>query len=148
MRLCDAAAKDPHVVICYFGEGATSEGDFHAGLNFAAVRKAPVIFFCRNNQYAISTPVSRQFSSAGVAPKAEGYGIEALRVDGNDFFAVYDGVKKARAYCLEGKGPFLIEAMTYRLGAHSTADDPSVYRKDAEVQEWEKNVPFCALRTI
>lgn len=138
--------KDPHVAICYFGEGATSEGDFHAGLNFAAVRKAPAIFFCRNNQYAISTPISRQFVSDGILPKAAGYGIQAQRVDGNDFFAIYEAVKKARAECLEGKGPFLIEAMTYRLGAHSTADDPSLYRSDKEVEEWTLKCPILRLR--
>lgn len=138
--------NDPHIAICYFGEGATSEGDFHAGLNFAAVRGAPVIFFCRNNQYAISTPVSKQFSSDGVAPKAIGYGIEAVCVDGNDFFAVYDATRKARAYCLQNNAPFLIEAMTYRLGAHSTSDDPSVYRKEEEVKKWEVKCPIVRLR--
>lgn len=133
------------VTICYFGEGATSEGDFHAGLNFAAVRKAPVIFFCRNNGYAISTPCSRQFASEGIAPKGEGYGIQTFRVDGNDFFAVHDVVSQARGYCLEGKGPVLIEAMTYRLGAHSTSDDPSLYRSDEEVKKWEKKCPVLRL---
>lgn len=137
---------DKSVVICYFGEGATSEGDFHVGLNFAAVRKAPVIFFCRNNGYAISTPCSRQFASDGVAPKGIGYGIETYRVDGNDFFAVHDVVKRARRYCLEGKGPVLIEAMTYRRGAHSTSDDPTQYRKEDEVLEWEKKCPILRLR--
>lgn len=134
------------VVICYFGEGATSEGDFHAGLNFAAVRKAPVIFFCRNNGYAISTPCSRQFASDGVAPKGIGYGIRTYRVDGNDFFAIYDAVKKARDYCLEGNGPVLIEAMTYRRGAHSTSDDPTQYRNENEVLLWEKKCPAVRLR--
>ncbi len=133
------------VAICYFGEGATSEGDFHAGLNFAAVRKAPAIFFCRNNGYAISTPCSRQFASDGIAPKGIGYGMPAYRVDGNDFFAVHAAVSRARGHCLEGKGPVLIEAMTYRRGAHSTSDDPSVYRKDAEVQAWEKKCPVLRL---
>lgn len=133
------------VAICYFGEGATSEGDFHAGLNFAAVRKAPAIFFCRNNGYAISTPCSRQFSSEGIAPKGEGYGMMTLRVDGNDFFAVHEGVRKARDHCLEGKGPVLIEAMTYRMGAHSTSDDPSLYRSDEEVKQWEKKCPVIRL---
>jgi 2-oxoisovalerate dehydrogenase E1 component alpha subunit len=133
------------VAICYFGEGATSEGDFHAGLNFAAVRKAPVIFFCRNNGYAISTPCIRQFASEGIAPKGEGYGILSLRVDGNDFFAVHEAVSKARGHCLEGKGPVLIEAMTYRMGAHSTSDDPSLYRSEAEVKKWEKKDPVLRL---
>lgn len=133
------------VTICYFGEGATSEGDFHAGLNFAAVRKAPVIFFCRNNGYAISTPCSKQFASDGIAPKGEGYGMPAFRVDGNDFFAIHEVVRKARGHCLEGKGPVLIEAMTYRRGAHSTSDDPSLYRSEEEVKKWEKKCPIVRL---
>lgn len=137
---------DKTVAICYFGEGATSEGDFHCGLNFAAVRKAPAIFFCRNNGYAISTPCERQFACKGIAPKGVGYGMPAFRVDGNDFFAVHDVVAKARGHCLEGKGPVLIEAMTYRLGAHSTSDDPSLYRPDAEVKLWEKRCPILRLR--
>ena len=133
------------VAICYFGEGATSQGDFHAGLNFAAVRKAPAIFFCRNNGYAISTPCIRQFACEGIAPKGEGYGILALRVDGNDFFAVHEAVSKARGHCLEGKGPVLIEAMTYRMGAHSTSDDPSLYRSEEEVKKWVKKDPVLRL---
>ncbi len=138
--------KESCVSICYFGEGATSEGDFHAGLNFAAVRGCPVIFFCRNNGYAISTPCSRQFASEGVAPKGIAYGITAVRIDGNDFFAVHEAVLKARKQCLEGKGPVLIEAMTYRMGAHSTSDDPTLYRKENEEKEWEKKCPILRLR--
>lgn len=137
---------EPNVVICYFGEGATSEGDFHAGLNFAAVRKAPALFFCRNNGYAISTPVKEQFSSDGVAPKGEGYGIRAYRFDGNDFFAVYETVQHARRECLEGKGPILLEAMTYRMGGHSTSDDPSCYRSDEEVEKFKTLCPILRLR--
>ena len=133
-------------MIAYFGEGATSEGDFHVGLNFAAVRKAPCLFFCRNNGYAISTPAGSQFASAGIAPKGEGYGIQTYRVDGNDFFALYDVVKKAKEYALSGKGPVLIEAMTYRMGAHSTSDDPSRYRQEAEVEKWKKRCPIVRLR--
>lgn len=139
--------KDPYVAICYFGEGATSEGDFHTGVNFAAVRKCPCLFFCRNNGYAISTPAFRQFASEGIAPKAEGYGISGYRVDGNDFFAVYDAVAKGRQEALDGKGPVLIEAMTYRMGAHSTSDDPSRYRKEEEVEKWKEKCPICRLRT-
>ena len=138
--------KDPHVTICYFGDGATSEGDFHVGLNFAAVRKAPVIFFCRNNGYAISTPCHQQFASDGIAPKGIGYGITTYRVDGNDYFAIHETVAKARRHCLEEKGPVLIEAMTYRLGAHSTSDDPSVYRQPEEAAAWEKKDPILRLR--
>lgn len=146
---CGYAMKLQHeesIAVCFFGEGATSEGDFHAGLNFAAVRKCPTLFFCRNNSYAISTPCSRQFASEGIASKGIGYGIEAYRIDGNDFFAVYETVKKAKALCLENKGPILIEAMTYRLGAHSTSDDPSVYRKADESIPWEKKDPIIRLK--
>lgn len=139
-------ANEPAVAICYFGEGAASEGDFHSGLNIAAVRKAPAIFFCRNNGYAISTPVSEQYASEGIAPRGAGYGIETIRVDGNDFFAVYDAVKRARAHCLRGKGPFLIESMSYRMGAHSTSDDPSRYRSNEEVKKHEKRCPLRLLR--
>lgn len=138
--------KENKVAVAYFGEGATSEGDFHVGLNFAAVRKAPVIFFCRNNGYAISTPACRQFASEGVAPQAAGRNITTYRVDGNDFFAVYETMKKARKQCVEGEGPVFIEAMTYRLGAHSTSDDPSVYRKDPEVRAMQLNCPVLRLR--
>lgn len=137
---------EKNVVLCYFGEGATSEGDFHVGLNFAAVRKAPVIFFCRNNGYAISTPCEQQFASDGIAPKGDGYGISSIRVDGNDFFAVYGAVADARQWCLDGKGPVLIEAMTYRLGAHSTSDDPSLYRDEEEVKSWQAKDPIARLR--
>ncbi len=139
--------KEPSVTVCYFGEGASSEGDFHAGLNFAAVRKAPVIFFCRNNGYAISTPASRQFASEGISPKGIGYGITTLKVDGNDFFAVYDSITQAKKHCLEGKGPVLIEAITYRMGAHSTADDPSLYRSEDEVEAWKDKCPLKRLKS-
>ncbi len=136
---------DKSVAICYFGEGATSEGDFHVGLNFAAVRKAPAIFFCRNNGYAISTPCSRQFASDGIAPKGVGYGMLTFKVDGNDFFALHSVVSLAREHCIEGKGPVLIEAMTYRRASHSTSDDPTQYRKDDEVMAWEKKCPVLRL---
>lgn len=137
--------EEKQVVIAYFGEGATSEGDFHVGLNFAAVRKAPCLFFCRNNGYAISTPTSRQFASDGIAPKGEGYGITTYRVDGNDFFALYDVVSQAKKQALERKGPSLIEAMTYRMGAHSTSDDPTRYRKEEEVEKWKR---FCPIKRL
>jgi pyruvate dehydrogenase E1 component alpha subunit len=138
--------KEKSVAICYFGDGASSEGDFHVGLSFAAVRKAPAIFFCRNNGYAISTPTHSQFASDGIAPEGFGHGIETYRVDGNDFFAVFETVEKARKYCLQGKGPVLIEAMTYRLGAHSTSDDPTRYRDENECRKWEKKCPILRLR--
>ncbi|MCA6600726.1 MAG: thiamine pyrophosphate-dependent dehydrogenase E1 component subunit alpha [Pseudanabaena sp. M57BS1SP1A06MG] len=138
--------KEPTIAIAYFGDGATSEGDFHVGLNFAAVRKAPAIFFCRNNGYAISTPSTCQFASDGIYPKGIGYGIQAFRIDGNDFFAIYETVSQAKKLCLENQGPILIEAMTYRMGAHSTSDDPSRYREDSEVKAWEKKCPIRRLR--
>lgn len=138
--------KEPTCTITYFGEGATSEGDFHAGINFAAVRKAPCIFFCRNNGWAISTPTCRQFASDGIAPKGMGYGVEAARVDGNDFFAVYLATHEARLRAIEGHGPALIEALTYRMGAHSSSDDPSAYRKAEEVDKWQCLCPILRLR--
>lgn len=138
--------KEAAVAIAYFGEGATSESDFHAGLNIAAVRKCPVIFFCRNNGYAISTPVRSQFASEGVAVKGQAYGIRSFCIDGNDVFAIYETVKKARALCLAGEGPVLIEAVTYRMGAHSTSDDPSQYRSEEEVVKWGKKCPILRLR--
>lgn len=133
------------VSLVFFGDGATSEGDFHSGMNFAAVMEVPTLFFCRNNRFAISTRLESQFRSEGVAPKGEGYGMKAFRVDGNDFFAVHDTVMQARQYALE-KGPVLIEAMTYRRGAHSTSDDPSVYRSSEEEEAWKEKDPLLRLR--
>ncbi|KAL7555868.1 hypothetical protein ACA910_009947 [Epithemia clementina (nom. ined.)] len=122
------------VAMCYFGEGCSSTTDFHSGLNFAATLKAPVIFFCRNNGYAISTPVQDQYAGDGVVARGPGYGIASIRVDGNDIFAVHAAVKAAREYVLANDGaPVLIEAMTYRLGHHSTSDDSSRYRDSKEV---------------
>lgn len=137
--------KKKTVAVCYFGEGASSEGDFHVGLSFAAVRKSQTIFFCRNNGYAISTPCRSQFATDGVAPEGIGHGITTFRVDGNDFFAVHETVQKAKKACLKGEGPVFIEAMTYRLGAHSTSDDPTRYRPDHEAQKWEKKCPMLRL---
>ncbi|MCO4783510.1 MAG: thiamine pyrophosphate-dependent dehydrogenase E1 component subunit alpha [Candidatus Cloacimonetes bacterium] len=130
------------VTMCYFAEGAASEGDFHAGLNMAAVTKAPVIFYCRNNHYAISTPSKDQFAGDGIAPRGIGYGMKTYRIDAMDAFAIYDTVQEAREYCAAGNGPVLIEAMAYRIGPHSTADDPSAYRTDDEVAKWEKLCPI------
>lgn len=124
------------IAIAYFGDGGTSEGDFHEALNFAGVFKAPVIFLCQNNGWAISIPVSHQTASATLAQKAEAYGIRGVRVDGNDALAVYQIVKEARDAALAGEGPTLIEAVTYRLGPHTTADDPTRYRDPEEVVSW------------
>ncbi|MBW3139461.1 thiamine pyrophosphate-dependent dehydrogenase E1 component subunit alpha [Ferrimonas balearica] len=134
-------AGDPAVTICYFGEGAASEGDFHAGLNMAAVHQAPVIFFCRNNGYAISTPANEQFVGDGIAPRGVGYGIKTIRVDGNDMLAVLAATQQARAIALSEQCPVLIEAMTYRLGAHSSSDDPTGYRSREEEAKWREHDP-------
>lgn len=128
-------------VICYFGEGAASEGDFHAALNMAAVTNAPVIFFCRNNGYAISTPAHEQYAGDGIASRGPGYGIRSIRVDGNDVLAVLKATQEARAYAIESHKPVLIEAMTYRLGAHSSSDDPTGYRSRKEEQLWRHKDP-------
>jgi len=116
--------------IAYFGDGATSEGDFHEGLNFASVFKVPVVFFNQNNGYAISVPMEKQMNSATIAQKSVAYGIPGIRVDGNDCFAVYFETKKAFDDARNGLGPTLIEAVTWRKGAHTTADDPSKYRPE------------------
>lgn len=135
-------AKEAAITICYFGEGAASEGDFHAGLNMAAVLNAPCVFFCRNNGYAISTPAAEQFAGDGIASRGIGYGIKTIRVDGNDVLAVYQATKLARSLALEENCPVLIEAMTYRLSAHSTSDDPTGYRSKEEEEHWEKRDPI------
>jgi len=126
--------KAPVITITYFGDGATSSNDFHAGLNFAGVFAAPVVFFCQNNQWAISLPRDRQTRSATLAEKADAYGFPGVVVDGNDLGAVYSAVRAARRRAVAGGGPTLIEAQVYRLGPHSTSDDPHRYRSDAEVE--------------
>ena len=117
-----------NVAISYFGDGASSQGDVHEAMNFAAIFKAPVIFFVQNNGWAISVPTERQVAGGSVAARALGYGMATVQVDGNDFEAVYAATKAARTYAAAGHGPVLIEAMTYRRGPHSTSDDPGRYR--------------------
>lgn len=134
------------ITLCYFGEGAASEGDFHAGLNMAAVQEAPVVFFCRNNGYAISTPSDEQFKGNGIASRGVGYGIKTIRVDGNDILAVLKATQLARTYALAENKPVLIEAMSYRLGAHSTSDDPSGYRTKEEEAKWQANDPILRMK--
>ncbi|MGH8945600.1 MAG: thiamine pyrophosphate-dependent enzyme, partial [Acidimicrobiia bacterium] len=116
------------VTAVYFGDGATSEVDFHTGMNFAGVWKTPTVFICSNNLYAISVPYSKQTASETIAQKAEAYGFEGLRVDGMDPIAVYLATRLAASRAREGRGPTLIEALTYRYGPHATADDPTLYR--------------------
>lgn len=130
------------VALVYFGEGATSTGEFHVGCNFAGVYKAPVIFFCRNNGWAISTAREKQTASRSFAVKALAYGITGVRVDGNDLLAVIAVMQDAVARARAGEGATLVEAVTYRRGGHSSSDDPSVYRDPAEVQRWEPRDPI------
>ena len=137
---------DPIVVCVYFGDGATSEGDFHVGLNFAGVFKTPTIFFCRNNQWAISVPRERQTAAKTIAIKALAYGIRGVRVDGNDILAVYRVTREAADRARNGGGPTLIEAVTYRMGAHSSSDDPRRYRPDDEVEQWRRRDPIKRFR--
>lgn len=132
--------------VCYFGEGAASEGDFHAGLNMAAVQNVPVIFICRNNGYAISTPAEEQFKGDGIASRGVGYGIQTIRVDGNDLLAVYSATVAAREFSVNNNQPVLIECMTYRLGAHSTSDDPSGYRSKSEEDIWREKDPIARFK--
>ncbi|MBI4009711.1 MAG: pyruvate dehydrogenase (acetyl-transferring) E1 component subunit alpha [Candidatus Aenigmarchaeota archaeon] len=133
-------------VVVYFGDAATSKGDFHEGLNFAGVFKAPLVAICENNQYAISVPRSRQTASETIAQKAAAYGFEGVQVDGNDVFAVYKVTKDALDKARNGNGPTLIECFTYRLGAHTTSDDPTKYRPVEEVEYWKKRDPIDRLR--
>jgi len=137
---------DPIVTIAFFGDGATSSNDFHAGLNFAGVFRTPTIFFCQNNQWAISMPRERQTRSATLAEKGAAYGIPGVVVDGNDVVAVYDAVRDARARAIAGEGPTMIEAEVYRFGPHSTSDDPKRYRSDQEVSEAKERDPIAHLR--
>ena len=134
--------REKSVVLASLGEGATSQGEFHAAMNFAGVYKTPVIFFCENNQYAISLPVRRQTASESIAIKAEAYGFEGVQIDGNDVLAVYKATRSAVDKARSGGGPTLIEAITYRMGGHSTSDDPTVYRSSEEVEMWKKRDPI------
>ena len=134
------------VAIAYMGDGATSEADFHVGLNFAGVYKAPVVFFCQNNHWAISVPAKVQTASATFAEKADAYGFPGVRVDGNDVIAVFQATKQAAERARKGDGPTLIEALTYRIGPHSSSDDPTRYRDESEVESWRKRDPLDRLR--
>lgn len=139
-------AGNGHCTLTFFGEGAASEGDFHAALNMASVHQVPVIFFCRNNGYAISTPAVEQFAADGIAPRAFGYHMHVIRVDGNDVLAVYEATRQARKIAVERNQPVLIEAMSYRLAAHSSSDDPSGYRSKDEEEIWRAKDPLLRLQ--
>lgn len=128
--------REGDVVACWFGEGAASEGDFHAGLNFASTLNCPVVWLCRNNGFAISTASTEQYRGDGIASRGPGYGTLTIRVDGNDALAVRLAVKEAKRRALEGSRPVLVEMMTYRVGHHSTSDDSGSYRPKSSVEEW------------
>jgi pyruvate dehydrogenase E1 component alpha subunit/2-oxoisovalerate dehydrogenase E1 component alpha subunit len=129
-------AGDRNVAFGYMGDGATSEGDFHVAMNFAGVQKPPVVLICQNNQWAISTPGHLQTASETIAIKGLGYGIESLRADGNDVFAVHEVVTYAANKARRGDGPTFIELLTYRVSAHSSSDDPSRYRDEKLTDVW------------
>jgi len=138
-----------NAAIAYFGDGATSEGDFHEGINIASVFKAPVVFFNQNNGYAISVPVEKQMNSETIAQKSVAYGIPGVRVDGMDVFAVHLAVKEALERARLGKGPILIEAVVWRYGAHTTADDPTKYRDQAKIDELRDEIdPILRLERL
>jgi len=138
--------KKDEVVYTFVGDGGTSEGDFHEALNFAAVWKAPVVFVIQNNQYAISFNVQNQTSSKNLAIKAYSYGIKGIKVDGNDFYAMTKATQEAAELAKKGEGPVLIEALTYRRGAHTTSDDPSKYRTKEEEESWAPKDPMTRLK--
>jgi 2-oxoisovalerate dehydrogenase E1 component alpha subunit len=128
--------KQNKIAVTYFGDGAASEGDFHPALNFASVLRSQTLFFCRNNMYAISTPIDDQYNGDGIAVRGLAYGIKTIRVDGNDVFAVYNAVKAARQSIIETGSPALIESMSYRFGDHSTSDFSKMYRHEEEMKKW------------
>ncbi len=134
------------IAITYFGDGATSEGDFHEAMNFAAVFHTGTVFFCQNNQYAISMGFTGQTATETIAQKAGAYGMPGVRLDGNDLFAVYWAARTAVERARNGNGPTLIEAVTYRLGPHTTSDDPTLYRDEAEVEAWRSRDPLERVR--
>jgi 2-oxoisovalerate dehydrogenase E1 component alpha subunit len=136
------------IALTSFGDGATSEGDFHEAMNFAAVYQTPTVFFCQNNGYAISYPTTEQTRSESIAVKADAYGMPGIRVDGNDVVAVFVAVREAAALARSGAGPSLIEAVTYRIGPHTTADDPTRYRDSDESDGWEGKDPLARVRVL
>lgn len=146
MALASKMRGDDAVTVVCFGDGATSKGDFHEGLNFAAVDKAPVIFLCQNNQFAISMPQSKQMAIENVSIRADGYGMPGVTVDGNDVLAVYEAVYEAADRARSGGGPTLVEAKTYRIVPHSSDDDDRLYRSREEVERWKKKGPIIRFR--
>ncbi|MBI2543211.1 MAG: pyruvate dehydrogenase (acetyl-transferring) E1 component subunit alpha [Candidatus Aenigmarchaeota archaeon] len=146
IALANKLTEKKSVAVVYFGDGATSKGDFHEGLDFAGVFQVPCVFICQNNQWAISVPVKKQTAAETIAQKAIAYGIDGARVDGNDVFAVYKVVKGAIEKARVGKGPTLIECYTYRMENHTTADDWKKYRDPSEVEWWKHRDPIERLK--
>lgn len=140
--------QDESVTIAYFGDGATSEGDFHEACNFAGLHRLPVIFFCQNNGYAISVPFHKQSATATVVEKASAYSLTGIQVDGNDVLAVYDVMKQQIEQARSKREPSLIEAVTYRYGGHTTSDDPKKYRNQSEEIAWRKKDPLLRYRLL
>ncbi len=138
--------KKDDVVFPFIGDGGTSTGDFSEALNFASVWNVPVVFTVQNNQYAISVPVQKQTKSINLAVKSVAFGMKGIKVDGNDFFAMYLAYKEASEHARSGKGPVLIEALTYRRGAHTTSDDPTKYRTKEEEEKWGLTDPLLRLK--
>jgi 2-oxoisovalerate dehydrogenase E1 component alpha subunit len=146
IALASKLKREPHVTAVYFGEGCTAGGDFHEGLNFAAIHRLPVVFFCENNGYAISVPQDKEMAVANVADRAGAYGMPGEVVDGNNVMAVYAAMCRAVARARRGDGPTLLEAKTYRLVPHSSDDDDRVYRTREEVESWRRRDPIEAFR--
>jgi len=147
IALASKIKNEDVVTAVWFGEAASSKGDFHEGLNFAGVIKAPVIFICENNHYAISVPQNKQMAVPNVADKACAYGFPGVITDGNDVLDVYKAMKAAVERARSGEGPTLIECKTYRIVPHSSDDDESRYRTKVEVEEWKRKGPIERLRT-
>jgi pyruvate dehydrogenase E1 component alpha subunit/2-oxoisovalerate dehydrogenase E1 component alpha subunit len=138
--------RDRTVTIGFVGDGGTSEPDFHNALNFAGVFKVPCVLVCQNNHWAISVPAQRQTAATTFAVKGRAYGVPGVRVDGNDVLAIYRVMREAIARARDGHGPTFIEALTYRMGAHSSSDDPTRYRAQTEVDMWALRDPIMRLR--
>jgi acetoin:2,6-dichlorophenolindophenol oxidoreductase subunit alpha len=138
--------RQKHVVLCYFGDGATSRGDWHEGLNLASVQKVPVVYVCNNNQYAYSTPLEKQMAIKDISIRAQGYNMPGVTIDGNDVLAVYEASKTAIEHARQGGGPSLIECKTFRMTGHSAHDDVKYVPKGL-FEEWERKDPILRLET-
>ncbi|MEE2829924.1 MAG: thiamine pyrophosphate-dependent enzyme [Myxococcota bacterium] len=146
LALAGKLKKDGRVTMCFMGDGATSEGDFHVGLNVASVQQLPIVYVCQNNQWSISVPVGRQTAAATLCDRAEGYNMPGYRVDGNDLLAVHKVASEAVGHARDGGGPSFLECLTYRLGAHTTSDDPSRYRDEKVTERWWELDPLRRTR--